>query len=412
MSEGSSADTGGARNFAIVSEPLLPKDEDEVADIVAVAAGRRTPLAIMGGGTRAGLGRPVQAAASLSTAEMRGVTLYEPTELVVSARAGTPLAEIEALLAENGQRLTFEPPDHRRLYGSSGEPTIGAVAAANLSGPRRIQTGAARDGLIGVRAVTGRGEVVKSGGRVMKNVTGYDLVKFLAGSYGTLAVLSEVTFKVLPAAETEATLVIEGLDDAAAVAALSAALGSPFSVTGAAHSPLTSAGPGRTCVRLEGFAASVADRVQRIRALPGPFSGAAVLDAAQSIALWRSIRDLDVLNAPAGAPVWRLSVKPGDAPSLVERLHRAFECRALYDWGGGLVWIAGGDGPDVSAATIRAAVAAVGGHATLVRAPDDVRNAVDVFQPLPAPLIALTRKLKESFDPAGILNPGRMYAGI
>ncbi len=395
-----------------MSEPLLPIDENEVADIVAVAAGRRTPLAIMGGGTRSGLGRPVQAAAALSTAELSGVTLYEPSELVISARAGTPLAEIEALLAENGQRLTFEPPDHRRLYGSSGEPTIGAVAAANLSGPRRIQAGAARDGLIGLRAVTGRGEVVKSGGRVMKNVTGYDLVKFLAGSYGTLAVLSEVTFKVLPAPETEATLVIEGLDDAAAVAALSAALGTPFSVTGAAHMPFTSQRPGRTCIRLEGFAASVADRVERMRATPGPFAGAAVLDATETAELWHAIRDVDALGAPDEAPVWRLSVKPTAAPALVETLHRAFECRALYDWGGGLVWIAGGDGPDVGAEAIRSAVAAVGGHATLIRAPDDVRNAVDVFQPLAEPLMALTRKLKESFDPAGILNPGRMYAGV
>ncbi len=395
-----------------MSEPLLQIDETEIADIVAVAADRRTPLAIMGGGTRAGLGRPVQAAASLSTAAMRGVTLYEPSELVISAKAGTALAEIEALLAENGQRLTFEPPDYRRLYSSTGEPTIGAVAAANLSGPRRITGGAARDGLIGVRAVTGRGEAVKSGGRVMKNVTGYDLVKFLAGSYGTLGVLTEVTFKVLPAPETEATLVVEGLDDAAAVAALSAALGTPFSVTGAAHIPLSSKGPGRTCIRLEGFAASVADRVERMRATAGPFAGAAVLDADASVALWCSIRDVDALGAPDTAPVWRLSVKPGDAPALVETLHRAFACRALYDWGGGLIWIAGGDGPDAGAETVRAAVATVGGHATLVRAPDDVRNAVDVFQPLPEPLMALTRKLKESFDPAGILNPGRIYKGL
>ncbi len=400
-----------ARDAKTVSEPLLPIDEAEVADIIAVAAGRRTPLAIIGGGTRNGLGRPVQAAAALSTAELRGVTLYEPAELVISAKAGTPLSEIEALLAENGQRLTFEPPDHRGLYGSTGEPTIGAVAAANLSGPRRIMGGAARDGLIGLRAVTGRGEVVKSGGRVMKNVTGYDLVKFLAGSYGTLAVLSEVTFKVLPAPETEATLVIEGLDDAAAVAALSAALATPFSVTGAAHVPLSSKGPGRTCIRLEGFAASVADRAGRMRAM-GPFSGAALLDEAQSVALWRSIRDLDALSAPDRAPVWRLSLKPGSAPPLVEALHRTFACSALYDWGGGLVWIAGGDGPDAGAAAIRAAVAAVGGHATLARAPDDVRNVVDVFQPLPEPLMALTRKLKESFDPVGILNPGRIYAGV
>ncbi len=395
-----------------MSEFLTPTDATEIADVVSEATDRQTPLAVMGGGTRAGLGRPVQAAAALSTAGLSGVTLYEPAELVISAKAGTPLAEVEALLAENGQRLTFEPPDHRGLYRSTGEPTIGAVAAANLSGPRRIVGGAARDGLIGVQAVTGRGDIVKSGGRVMKNVTGYDLVKFLAGSYGTLAVLTEVTFKVLPAPETEATLVIEGLDDAAAVTALSAALATPFSVTGAAHIPLSAKGPGRTCIRLDGFAVSVADRAKRMREMPGPFSAAVLLDEAQSAALWRAIRNLDALAAPDAAPVWRISVKPSDAPALVETLHRAFACRALYDWGGGLVWIAGGDGPDAGAEAVRAAVAKAGGHATLVRAPDDVRNAVEVFQPLPEPLMALTRKLKESFDPAGILNPGRIYPGV
>src|SRR4051812_21259201 len=199
---------------------FIPPDEAEVASVVREAAARRTPLAVEGGGTRRGLGRPMQTAATLSTAKLRGVTLYEPTELVLSARAGTPLAEVEALLAKHGQRLAFEPMDHRPLQGSGGEPTLGGIVAANVSGPRRIEAGAARDTLIGVRAVTGRGEAVKSGGRVMKNVTGYDLVKFLAGSYGTLAVLSEVTFKVLPKPETEATLVLSGLDERRAVAAL------------------------------------------------------------------------------------------------------------------------------------------------------------------------------------------------
>ena len=225
---------------------LSPTDETELATIVADAAAGQSPLAVVGGGTRTGLGRPVQAAATLTTARLTGVTLYQPSEMVLSARAGTPLAEIEALLAANGQRLAFEPPDYRPVYGTAGEPTLGAVAAANLSGPRRIQAGAARDGLIGLRAVTGRGEAITSGGRVMKNVTGYDLVKFLAGSYGTLAVLTEVTFKVLPSPETEATLVLGGLDDSTAIAALAAALGSPYSVTGAAHLPIAGSETTRT----------------------------------------------------------------------------------------------------------------------------------------------------------------------
>ena len=247
------------------TQALHPATEAELAGVVADAAAHKTPLAIVGGGTRSCLGRPMQTAATLSTARLTGVTLYEPAELVLSARAGTPLAEIEALLAKNNQRLAFEPPDYRPLYGTTGEPTIGAIAAANLSGPRRVQAGAARDSLIGIRAVTGRGDVVKSGGRVMKNVTGLDFVKFLAGSYGTLAVLSEVTFKVQPAPEIEATLILHGLDDTRAVAALSAALGSPWGVTGAAHRPARVGQGARTFIRLDGFAISVADRWLRAK---------------------------------------------------------------------------------------------------------------------------------------------------
>jgi glycolate oxidase FAD binding subunit len=396
-----------------LSELLKPADEQQLVAAIADAAVAGTPIAVIGGGTRSGLGRPVQAAATLTTAALSGVTLYEPAELVLSALAGTPLAEVEAMLAAKRQRLAFEPMDHRPLYGSAGEPTIGAIAAANISGPRRIQAGAARDSLIGLRAVTGRGEAIKSGGRVMKNVTGYDLVKFLAGSYGTLAVLSEVTFKVLPAPETEATLVAHGLDDRTAVAALSAALGTPFSVIGAAHIPAAGGKPARTCVRIEGFTDSVADRSRRMTTIVKALAGAAILDEVQSTTLWREICDLAALAAPERAPVWRISVRPSDGPAIVEAVRRSFDCRVLYDWGGGLVWLAGGEGPDAGAAIIRAAVAlSAGGHATLVRAPADVRNAVEVFQPLALPLMELSRKLKASFDPAGILNPGRMVAGL
>jgi glycolate oxidase FAD binding subunit len=371
---------------------LLPKDENEVAAMVADAAERRASLAIVGGGTRAGLGRRVRARGTLSTNALSGVTLYEPAELVLSARAGTTLAEIEALLAQRSQRLAFEPMDHRPLLGESGEPTIGGIVAANVSGPRRIQAGAARDSLIGLRAVTGEGEIVKAGGRVMKNVTGYDLVKFLAGSYGTLAVLTEVSFKLTPAPETETTLVLTDLDDGKAIAALSAALGSPFSVTGAAHRPAFGLEPPRTFIRLEGFAASVADRAKRLA---------------------EDLSDLGKAEQIAGraSPSWRVSTLPSLAPALVETVRHSFEARVLYDWGGGLVWIAGGDGKDAGAGVIRGALGRQG-HATLIRASEEVRGTADVFQPLAPPLYALTRKLKQTFDPAGILNPGRIYAGL
>ncbi len=391
---------------------LTPATEAKLAAIVANAARMRTPLAIEGGGTRAHLGRPMQTAATVSTSGLTGVTLYEPAELVLSARAGTPLKEVEALLASKGQRLAFEPIDHRFISGADGEPTIGAVAAANLSGPRRIQVGAARDSLIGVRAVNGTGEVVKSGGRVMKNVTGYDLVKFLAGSFGTLAILSEVTFKVLPVPETEATLMLSGLADADAVAALSASLASPHAVSGAAHSPARGVRAAETLIRIEGFAESVAARVRSLAAELASFGSADILDAANSARAWRMVRDLAVLGAPVDAPIWRLSVRPSDGPLVADAVRQAFACNVLYDWGGGLVWIAGGEGPDGGAAAIRAALPARGGHATLVRAPEDVRNTVDVFQPLSEPVMALTQKLKAAFDPIGILNPGRMYAGV
>src|SRR6056297_2647681 len=223
---------------------LAPASEAQLAEIVAKTS---EPLRVIGGGTRP-IGVPVNAQ-PLTTSGLSGVELYEPGALTLVVKAGTPVAEVERTLAAEGQRLAFEPMDHRGLLATTGEPTIGGVFAANVSGPRRIQTGAARDFLLGVRFVDGSGQVIRNGGRVMKNVTGYDLVKLLAGSYGTLGILTEVALKVLPDTATTATLSIAGLDDETAIAALSRALGSPFEVTGAVHMPQAQ-GEGRTLIRI------------------------------------------------------------------------------------------------------------------------------------------------------------------
>ena len=389
-----------------------PASEAEVAGIITTARAAKTPLAILGGNTRAGLGHPVQAAADLSLARLTGITLYEPSEMVISARAGTPLKEITGALAAKGQMLPFEPMDHRRLYGTTGEPTIGGVVAANVSGPRRIAVGAARDHLIGVRFVTGRGEAVKSGGRVMKNVTGLDLVKLLAGSYGTLGVLTEVTFKVLPVPERSATLVVAGLSDHDAIAGLSAALGSPFEVNGAAHLPAAvTGGAAQTLIRVEGFVPSVEYRLERLRALLAAGS-AQVLEGAESAALWMRVGDAAPLAEPRERAIWRLSLAPTQAAVIVAQLSARLDARHFYDWGGGLVWLSVAGAGDAGAALIRAALATTGGHATLVRAAPDLRASIPVFQPLSAPLMKLTAGIKHSLDPDGLLNPGRMYGGI
>lgn len=375
-----------------------PLSEAEAADVVAQAHARKSTLAIRGGGTRAGLGRPVRAAV-LDLSGLTGVTLYEPSEMVLSARAGTALSEIEALIGQRGQMLPFEPADHRRLYGSAGEPTIGAVAACNISGPRRIQAGAARDHLIGLRLVNGRGEIVKTGGRVMKNVTGLDLVKLNAGAHGTLGALTEATFKLLPRPERAATLAASGLSDAAAVDAMSRALGSPFEITGAAHLP-----GGLTLLRLEGFAESVDYRIGALRGLLGVALDVLALEEAAR--MWRDIRDAAPILDPAENAVWRISVAPSVGPKAVARL-APLGARWFYDWGGGLVWAS-----VPAAANVRAALAGLSGHATLMRAPDAARVTTPVFEPLSEPVMTLTAGVKKSFDPGGVLNPGRMYEGI
>ncbi len=382
--------------------------------MIASAAAAGQTLGIVGGGTRSGLGRRSVADATLTSAKLKGISFYEPAELVLGARAGTPLREIEAALSENGQSLAFEPMDHRPLYGTIGDPTIGAIASANISGPRRIMVGAARDALLGVRLINGSGEIIKSGGRVMKNVTGLDLVKLVCGAYGTLGFLTEVVFKVLPKPERAATLLLEGLSDADAIAALSAALGSPYEPSGAAHLP---AGVGqnasRTLVRVEGFSDSVDHRLEALRLLLAGWSSTEPIEGDASARIWTDIRDVRFLAEPSERTIWRLSTPPTKAPSVAASIVDELpDAKWLYDLGGGLIWLSVEAAGDAGAAVIRQTLSATSGNATLLRAPDEIRQAVPVFQPLAGPLMRLTEGIKRSFDPSSILEPGRMYAGL
>jgi glycolate oxidase FAD binding subunit len=391
-----------------------PATEPEIAAFVADAARAREPVLVRGNATKAGMLRPVQAARTLSTSALTGITLYAPKELIVSARAGTPLPEIEAALAEQGQYLIAEPPDLTGLLGTVGPQTLGGVVAANLSGPRRVAWGAMRDHVMGIRAVNGRGDVIRSGGRVLKNVTGLDLCKLLTGSHGTLGVITEVTLKVLPAPPATGTLVLPGLDAERGVAALSAALGSPFGVSGAAWLPPDAAarvlglGPAaQALIRIEDFEPSVAYRIGRLRE-QFAVAGAQVLDTDASRAVWKAVRDAGPLVP--GEAIWRVSVRPSAAPSVLAALADR-GMNGYLDWGGGLIWLSGPADP-ASHAAVQAAASAAGGTWTLLRAPDSLRFAVDVVPPEAAPLAKITRAVKAAMDPEGIFNPGRLFAGL
>ena len=405
-----------------MTDTLKPRDAKDVEDAVRFALGNDKTLEVVGCGSKRAFGRPSQSDLTLDLSGLSGVTLYEPEELVLSAKAGTPIAEIETLVASRNQQLAFEPMDYGPLLGgAAGAGTIGGVLAANLAGPRRIQAGAARDHFLGFSAVSGRAETFKSGGRVVKNVTGYDLCKVLAGSFGTLAVMTDVTVKTLPRPETEATLMLAGLDDARANEAMTAAMGSSCDVSGAAHLPAhivfrfgeLGASRATTLFRLEGVAPSVAHRRDALAALLKPYAVATEIADETSRALWQAIRDARSFAASGASgprPLWRISTAPARGAELGKLIEPS--AQMFYDWAGGLLWVAPLPSDDAGTGRIRKAIAAVGGHATLVRAPAAVRAAVDVFEPQAPGVAALTRRVKESFDPRRVLNPGRMWAGV
>jgi glycolate oxidase FAD binding subunit len=399
--------------------PQRPRNLADLRDVVAAAAAGPTSLEVVGRGSKRALGRPAQAAQVLDLSALTGIRSYEPAELVLTAAAATPLAEIEGALAAKNQMLAFEPPHWDRLLGIQHSGSLGGTLACNLAGPRRIKSGAARDHFLGVVAVSGRGEVFKAGGKVVKNVTGYDLCKLLAGSFGTLAAMEEVTVKVLPAPVKTRTVLLFGLDAAAGVTALTEALNSPYEVSGAAYLPRGVAGRSRVdylrradapvaAIRVEGTAISVEARSQILRHQLGARVVAEELHTANSVQLWAEIREVEPLLPDPSKAIWRASVPPTNGPAVAVAAGGEY----LLDWGGGLVWAAMEPTGDGGAAAVRSAVRAVGGHVSLVRAAPSLRAAVPVFEPQEPAIAALSARVKQGFDPLRILNPGRMYADL
>ena len=384
---------------------IKPRSPEELRQAVEWALNESQTLDVRGQGSKLALGKPMTCDQVLDLSGISGIVDYAPEELVVTLRAGTPMREVEALLSQRNQMLAFEPPDLGPLLGQeAGQGTLVGAVMGNLAGPRRLSAGAARDHLLGFSGVNGRGEIFKSGGKVMKNVTGYDLSKLLAGSWGTLAVLDEVSVKVLPAPDQTRTLVLHGLSDETAVKAMCAAMGSPHDVSGAAHVD------GRTALRLEGVAPSVEARLKGLRDLLAD-AGTTMeeLRTLESRAFWRDVRDVAPLAGVQDAIIWKISCPPTDGPGIVARIKaQRPSAEAFYDWSGGLIWLALPPSADADHSIVRDALGPTGGHAILIRAGEKVRAGVAVFQPQPAALAALASRVKESFDPKRLFNPGRM----
>ena len=411
-----------------MTDTLKPENADQFLEVVKWAVGEKSPLEIRAGGTKQGLGRSMDDIQVLDLSALKGITYYEAPELVLSAQAATPMSEIHAILAHKNQQLAFEPPDIGPLLGTSSEAaTLGGVLACNLAGPRRIQAGAARDHFLGFNAVSGRGEAFKSGSRVVKNVTGFDLSKLMAGSYGTLAVMTEATVKVVPVPEKTRTALIrwaqDGIYDHGGVKAMTDAMTSAHEVSGAAHLPaalakrssvdlVSETGRAITALRVEGPAPSVKHRCRELRQALAKYGATEELHTTNSKTLWDEIRDVHFFSHEMLRHVWRISVPPSDGSRVALKILEGNPGEAFYDWSGGLIWLALEPADNAHASVVRQHVGDVGGHATLFRAPDDIRHNVSVFHPLQGAVADITKRIKEGFDPNGILNPGRMYEGV
>ena len=391
-----------------MTDILKPDNEAQILGLMKWAVSEKAPLQVRGHGTKSGLGAPVSCDHILDLSDLSGIELYQPSELVMTAKAGTPVADVQAALDEAGQMMAFEPWQPKSLYGTAGG-TIGGLFASAVCGPRRPLSGSARDHMLGFEAISGRGEVFKSGGRVVKNVTGFDLSKLMAGSMGTLSVMTQVTLKVLPKPEKTRTVLV--FDPSDARQAMLDAQNSPYEVSGVAHLPAAVAaksavsyiqgkGASIVAVRVEGPAPSVEVRCQSLRDLLSAYGEVEELHSHNSTTLWREVRDVEFFAG--NDDLWRISVPPADGVRIAAQLGGDH----FLDWAGGLIWL---KAPGSDADRIRAAISS--GHATLMRASDETRASVPVFQPQANGVGAVMNRVRAGFDPHNILNPGRMGGG-
>lgn len=407
-----------------MNKRLNPHNEKEVKDLICAAINDKKSIEVVGAGSKRNWGRPNQSSELLNLSQLSGITLYEPQELVMTASAGTPIADIREILSDNQQHLAFEPPDLSLLYGGGKDNgTLGGVVATNLSGPRRIQSGAVRDYCLGFEAISARGNEFKSGGRVVKNVTGFDLSKLLAGSFGTLAVMVSITIKILPKPEKTRTILVFGLENERGISSLSEILNGPYEINAAAHLPseiaknssislVNSSLLSVTAIRLQGSSKSVMARLKEVRSLCRIYGEVEELHSHNSSYLWKEIGEIGSLLNNKSDQIWRILVAPSEGASIVKKIRRDAECKVYFDWGGGLIWLAADQKLSGVGSTIRKVLQRTGGHATLMRGSSDLRMSTDVFQPLAPANKRLTKLIKNNFDPFGVLNPGRMYEDI
>ena len=407
-----------------MSSTFNPSSPADVKETVEWALSSATPMAIVGNNSKKLLGQPTNLDVTLDLSNLKGIITYEPSELVLTARPGTTLKEVREILEERGQELAFEPPDYGAFFGKdSDRATLGGTIACNLSGPRRIRTGGARDHFLGMQAVNGRAEIFKAGGKVVKNVTGYDLCKLIAGSYGTLALLTETTFKVLPKSEKVRTILVSGLTDQFALSIFQKIMAGPAEPTALAHLPMGIAkrsdvdlvSEGSTsisAIRMEGPTPSVLQRTKTLLQYLQPFGHTEELHGHRSAILWKEIADLHSFVGNLNSTIWRVIVPPSSSSSITQTLSEQFDISWFYDWAGGLIWIESEFEADALHTAIRAGVAEEGGQALVIRKGNGLSVSAEVFQPLPKPIFQLNYRVKQAFDPNAIFNPGRVYTGI
>ena len=411
------------------SDTLYPKKEKEVAEIIKKFHKTNTPVEIIGSGSKKKIGKLLQCAKTLNLSKLSGIIEYLPGELYIKVKSGTSIDEIENELKKNNQQLAFEPIDFGYLFlGKSDYGTAAGQVSCNLSGPRRFKVGSVRDHILGFKAVNGRGEIIKSGGTVVKNVTGYDLSKLICGSYGTLCALTEITFKVLPAPEESATLVIHNLDINMAPNYLQKAISSTYDISGASFLPtdpvcnkcqmdikktfklndLKEEGS-ITAIRIEGSKKSVNQRIENLnKELNTSGLSISVLETLQSEIFWKKIKNLEFFSKTKNN-ILRIVIPPSFCTQLAYQLPKNF--KYFLDWGGALIWVEACELTEQMFNAVRKKVVKYGGYVSMIKNSDYLPYVEDVFT-IDRNRFSISESIKKSFDPKRILNPGKMYTGI